>query len=292
MNAIIKNRVGGNFYQRPKSLHGADALKCADLFAGAGGFSLAAQNVGLDVLFAVENSHHAVRTYSRNLVAQGKPAVFEEDIVNLSPQRISETVNVQPGDIDLILGGPPCQGFSVHRIRGAGVGDPRNTLVLRYFDYINFFRPRAFLMENVPGMLWARHAPYVEEFYQRAEASGYYVHAPLVLDAADFGIPQRRRRVFVLGRRKDSCPSIRWPTFADGAMPLYDFPKQDERPALNVFEKPLFRDDPNNVHMNHSQEIIDVFKSTPVNGGELLPDFGPPGWAIFRGYGSCGQLPA
>ncbi len=248
-------------------------LMCVDLFAGAGGLSLAAIEIGIKVIAAVEQDIHACSTYSYNLI-KGKidaPTLYEADIMELDPYWLVKEHFSRGETCDLILGGPPCQGFSVHRTKDAGVGDPRNNLILRYFEFVSALRPRAFLMENVPGILWDRHRDYLDEFYQRGIDAGYRVLPPEVLDARNYGVPQRRKRVFILGLREDiKVIEFTWPPKAthgdEKARKMHPQLKPWKTAAI-VFEKPIHFDDENDRHMNHTRELIEVFKSTPLNGG-------------------------
>jgi len=245
-------------------------LTCVDLFAGAGGFSLAAANVGLSVVAAVEKNGNACATYRHNIITNGNTELYEGDILGLSPEHILSTHFFGNNNCDIVLGGPPCQGFSVHRIKDAGVGDPRNALILRYFEYVATLRPKAFLMENVPGILWPRHKDFLDAFYEQGESSGYDVRPPVILDARDYGVPQRRRRVFILGVRKDFPFSVSWPPAPTHGeqRALNENPSlQPWIPASRVFDQPQPVNDKNNMHMNHTPELIEVFKSTPLNGG-------------------------
>jgi DNA (cytosine-5)-methyltransferase 1 len=167
------------------------------------------------------------------------------------------------------MGGPPCQGFSAHRINDAGVGDPRNGLLLRYFDFVRVLRPLFFIVENVPGLLWPRHKRFLEAFYQLAEAAEYEVIDPVVLDAKDFGVPQSRRRVFILGmdkRRQGEMPF--WPPEATH---VREGSPDDQRPhwlgSSIAFERPAPLEDANDIHMQHGSALIETFKATPPNGG-------------------------
>lgn len=246
-------------------------FSCIDLFAGAGGLSLAAQNVGLAVKVAVEKNKHACNTYRCNLIKDGQgPHLYESDILELSPCVISEKYFQGKNNCDIVLGGPPCQGFSVHRIKDSGVGDPRNELILRYFEFVDVLRPRVFLMENVPGILWSRHEEYLKEFYEKGEKTGYLLRSPVVLDARNFGVPQRRKRVFILGIRNDVSFNLVWPPPQTHGNEKIRKKNPHLKPwviAKEVFSKALSSKDENNLHMNHSPEMVEVFKSTPLNGG-------------------------
>lgn len=241
---------------------------CVDLFAGAGGFSIAAQKAHINVVAAVEFDRHACETYRHNISG---PTLYESDIRELAPSDLIKQHFTGNAHCDLVLGGPPCQGFSVHRIKGAGVQDPRNELILRYFEFVEALRPKAFLMENVPGLLWPRHRNFLDSFYARGEDAGYVLHRHRTLDARDYGVPQRRKRVFILGVRKDvSFSGAHWPPPATHGSPKACSENPSLKPwrtAAEVFDQPLLPSDENNRHMNHTQEMIEVFKSTPINGG-------------------------
>lgn len=246
-------------------------LRCVDLFAGAGGLSLAAKNAGFDVVAAVEKNPHACITYRENLISDSnKTALYEKDILELTPQEILKAHFDDEATCDIVLGGPPCQGFSTHRINGAGIDDPRNALVLRYFEYVAALRPKVFLMENVPGILWPRHKKFLAAFYSEGKKAGYDIKNAVILDARDFGVPQRRKRVFILGIRTDFKFNGIWPP-----LPTHGNESAiDENPALipwlpasQVFSRPVLGSDMNAIHMNHTEKMVEVFKSTPVNGG-------------------------
>lgn len=244
-------------------------LTCVDLFAGAGGFSLAASNVGFHVVAAVELNSNACKTYRENLKTVNDTTLYEGDILQLDPAEIAKTHFPDSEGCDVVLGGPPCQGFSVHRIKGAGIGDPRNKLILRYFQFVQELKPKVFLMENVPGILWNRHKDFLDEFYSAGKAAGYLIRQPVVIDARDFGVPQRRKRVFILGVRSDVELDIVWPPKA-----TYSGEEALERGSLKpwisaktVFKKSVKKNDKNNFHMQHTAAMIEVFRSTPHNGG-------------------------
>lgn len=241
-------------------------LKSVDLFCGAGGFTLAAHNSGCNTVFAIENDKHAAMTFRRQFLRSGRSqtAFYEKSILDLDAGRLSAE-HFPDGGCDLVLGGPPCQGFSRHRIGDAGVNDPRNQLILSYFKFVDALRTKAFLMENVPGMLWPRHAPFLEKFNTLAEKAGYDVYEPETIDARDYGVPQGRKRIFVLGIRRDlDRSSLVWPpepshgTRRSGLLPWNDCSSAFAAPPKN---------DPNDIHMNHGEELIRAFKATPRNGG-------------------------
>lgn len=247
-------------------------IKGIDLFAGAGGFSLGAIQSGIDIVGALELNEKAAKTYSSNIRrVNGKLVpLINGDILPIDPIRAMELWGIKPEECDIIMGGPPCQGFSSHRINDSGVDDPRNQLLCRYFEYVAAIRPRFFLVENVPGMLWPRHAEYLNQFYSMGQKAHYDIKPPVVLNACDYGIIQSRRRVFILGIDKNRPIDIQWPPEPTHVSPSIPENQRNGKPvwktAAEAF-KPALPGDPNDVHMNHSPMLIDLFQKTPANGG-------------------------
>lgn len=190
-----------------------------DLFAGAGGLSLGLEQAGFDVVAAVEYDavHAAVHEFNFPLTH-----VVCRDVAKIDPDELRDAaaggrrlhghVGSWNGEIDLIAGGPPCQGFSLMGKRL--IDDPRNQLVFHFFRLVKELRPRYFVMENVPGMRLGGHKSILEQLMREFEAEGYGVVRPVeVLNAADFGVPQNRSRVILLGAREDQVlPSYPLPS--------------------------------------------------------------------------------
>lgn len=241
-------------------------LRVVDLFSGAGGFTLAAHNSGCSTVFAVEKDYHAAQTFRDRFTKGRRPlaTLYEKSILDIDPEALAKR-HFKNKNCDLVLGGPPCQGFSTHRINDAGVDDPRNELILHYFQFVVALQPTAFLMENVPGILWPRHARYLDEFSEEANRAGYVLFPAVKLDARDYGVPQRRRRVFFLGVKEGTATDgLAWPpvpTHGDGEEGLPQWV-----PCRAAF-LPAPPNDPNDIHMNHSAALMTAFKNTPPNGG-------------------------
>jgi len=247
-------------------------VKGVDLFAGAGGFSLGALAADIDIVGALELHKNPAATYTANVRRNdgAKPTLIEGDILSISPQEALRRWSLQPNSVDIVLGGPPCQGFSSHRINDAGVDDPRNKLLGRYFEYVEALRPRLFLVENVPGLLWDRHRVYLDAFYERGKAAEYDLKPAEVINARDFGVPQNRRRVFILGIDKRHPIEVVWPPQPTHVSPSTAEPDRQGRPnwrtAGEVFH-PADANDGNDLHMQHSAALVELFAKTPINGG-------------------------
>lgn len=289
-------------------------MSAIDLFAGAGGFSLAAHQAGLDVLAAIELDASAAQTYRKNIIDRLNQStnLINGDILKISPSELRQELGLEQGDLQLMLGGPPCQGFSSHRIKDAGVDDPRNKLLLRYYDFVEEFQPKAFLVENVSGLFWKRHASYLEKFKQLAQDNGYMIHFCDTLNAKDYGTPQNRKRAFILGIRRDVehddlvfpprpeffSPTSRevlqgLPTWRTGSAvfepltpalieryidehfrPHTQLEDEAARVLLQNLESgtPVEEDDPCNVHMQPTEKMQRRFRSTRLNGSRMDAD--------------------
>ncbi|HET9592378.1 MAG TPA: DNA cytosine methyltransferase [Solirubrobacterales bacterium] len=177
-----------------------------DLFAGAGGLSLGFEQAGFDVFAAVEYDPVHCGVHEFNFP---NTEIVCADASKLAPAQLCQATwagaarHGRPdwdGEIDVIVGGPPCQGFSTMGKRL--IDDSRNRLVFDFFRLVSALRPRYFVMENVPGMAAGGHTAILQNFLDEFERNGY-VAAPKVLNAADYGVPQLRRRLIVMGSRED-----------------------------------------------------------------------------------------
>lgn len=181
-----------------------------DLFAGAGGMSLGLKRAGFEVRAALDNDPIACRTYANAIGGH----IICAPIEDVSSSTLMSAAHVEPGECTLLAGGPPCQGFSLQR-RGDRQ-DSRNRLVLEFVRMVEQIRPHFFLMENVAALLGKHGRPFLDEFRQRISPLGYAFHVKL-LDAQDFGVPQRRRRAFLVGERVfGAAPNFAFPEPIDG----------------------------------------------------------------------------
>lgn len=180
------------------------SLKVADLFCGAGGLSLGLSKAGLDPVFAADWDSHSCSTYRQNLGSH----VHCLDMEKFTVAELTQTISDSCGKLDVVAGGPPCQGFSVQG-RGAPE-DSRNDLFLKFGEVAVALRPRAILIENVPTVLGKRGAPYLGRVESELRRSGYNVYKS-VLQAADYGVAQFRRRAFIVAIRLDCDKGFAFP---------------------------------------------------------------------------------
>jgi DNA (cytosine-5)-methyltransferase 1 len=166
--------------------------KIIDCFSGAGGMSLGFKKAGFESVFAFDYDPACTQTYSNNI----GEVCHVADASKLCKKSI-ELLAGSSINPDVIVGGPPCQGFSVQR-RGAD-NDSRNNLVLDYIRIVLEFRPKVFVMENVGGILSVRGKKFVDSLLRQCESNGYSVQVKK-LCAFDFGVPQIRNRVFFVGQ--------------------------------------------------------------------------------------------
>lgn len=165
------------------------------LFAGAGGCSLGFQQAGYDVRFATDLDRDAMESYRRNF--PDTPCEVA-DVRDLGPEMLLEKVGLEPGELDILLGGPPCQGFSSAGMKSGE--DPRNSLVRHYVRLLEGMRPKWFVMENVEGLLTNDGGLHVRDAVEAFIDAGYSVNLEKVY-AQGYGVPQRRKRVLIVGNR-------------------------------------------------------------------------------------------
>lgn len=167
-----------------------------DLFSGCGGLSRGLKDAGYRVLAAVEIAHRACETYRLN---HSDVALLTEDIRKVSAAKLLRATGLKKGQLDLLAGCPPCQGFSTLRARNgqAAAEDPRNDLIDEFARLALALRPKMIMMENVPAL--ARYEKFID-FIERLSANGYQVVCK-VLDVSEYGVPQRRKRLILSASR-------------------------------------------------------------------------------------------
>ena len=173
----------------------AKKLTAIDLFCGVGGMSLGFEQAGFDVLAAFDKEEFNVETHRKNFI---KTKCFQVDLARQSGDSLRNLARLGSRRIDVVFGGPPCQGFSVGGRQDSS--DKRNLLVYEFSRLVRELRPKYFVFENVKGLMQKRSEPVLKSLLLRFKRSGYKIVEPIqVLNAADYGVPQRRERVFILG---------------------------------------------------------------------------------------------
>jgi DNA (cytosine-5)-methyltransferase 1 len=166
-----------------------------DLFCGVGGMSLGFEDAGFDVIGAIDVEEKNIQMYAKNFP---DCHAWCADLSSLSGKEIMRELKFPETPIDVVFGGPPCQGFSI--IGKRLPHDPRNSLLHDFARLVVELSPRYFVVENVTGILLGEAKKSLDRFVATVEEAGYTVVKPIrVLDAVEFGVPQRRRRVFLLG---------------------------------------------------------------------------------------------
>lgn len=169
-----------------------------DLFAGAGGLGLGFEQAGYDVMAAIEIDpiHAAIHKYNFP-----ECTVIPKPIEKISADEIRGLSGIGSKNIEIVFGGPPCQGFSL--IGKRMLDDPRNGLVMEFLRIVTELSPSYFLFENVKGLTVGKHRMFLKELVDKFQEKGYQIRVPWrVLNAADYGVPQDRERLFLLGAKE------------------------------------------------------------------------------------------
>jgi len=227
--------------------------KAIDLFSGCGGLTLGLRQAGFQVIGAVEIDPLAVETYKAN---HKRVRVWTGDINDVSMEEVMSKLNLKEGELDLLAGCPPCQGFSTmttlngHR----NMDDKRNDLVFQYLRFVSGLRPKAVMMENVPGLMKDGRSGVLRK---ELEALGYRCKMD-VLDAYKYGVPQRRRRfILVAGHGKH----IAFAPEAKVRLTVKDAFAKIRRPKRDVLH---------NLPHNPSPAVMDRIKRIPKDGGSRM----------------------
>lgn len=194
-NVSFDSIACASFKQGRAKTKGSGSPLAISLFAGAGGCSLGFEQAGYDIIYASDINPTAAATYRRNFPQTRYEQV---DIRELDFHQLLTSLGLARGELDFLIGGPPCQGFSTAGMRFWD--DPRNSLLKQYVRALEIIQPKWFLMENVEGLLTAKKGQYLYEAAKAFVTLGYRVRVDKIY-AHEYGIPQRRKRVFVIGNR-------------------------------------------------------------------------------------------
>lgn len=227
-------------------------LTAIDLFCGCGGLSLGLRRAKFKVVAAIDNDELAVKTYQEN---HKRTHTIEDDIRAVDATTLMMELGLRPGELDLLAGCPPCQGFSTLRTLNGGrqVEEPMNDLVYEFVRFVRTYLPKAVMMENVPGLLTDDRLAQIKRELDGLE----YSCDAKVLNAEDFGVPQRRKRMILIGLRQ-GCPAFASPvrkrrTVADAIQQL---------PPPSVSEDPI-----HNYAVRRADQVMALIRRIPKDGG-------------------------
>lgn len=279
----------GGHYPHPERPEEKPPMKAIDLFCGAGGFSTGIARSGFQVVFANDIDKDACQTYRMN---HPETLLYEGSISDLTGKAILDMLGLPPGSIDLIVGGPPCQGFST--IGKKDERDPRNSLFLHYLRTVKEIEPKIIVFENVSGFKGLYGGRIFEKACEKMAELGYNVEAKL-LNALHYGAPQNRTRTFIVGY----SPGIRFewplPTHGDETDTLFgdslekpltlrdaigDLPpvRAGETasdylcPPQNPFQEARRKNNPKlmeHTGPNHGEKLLQIIRMVPP-GGSIL----------------------
>jgi len=276
-----------------------NALTSIDLFSGCGGLTKGFSMAGIRSIFASDIDENCEKTFRRNF--PGVP-FLRKDISQITKEEVDELIGgVTP---DIIIGGPPCQGFSLaNKRRNKVADDPRNRLFFGFVKFINWYSPRVFVMENVKGLLSMKNGEVLntilDEFRKAGDFGGYNVEYKVLL-ASDYGVPQNRERVIIIGTRRDLNLTPKHPAplpldhkiTVDEA--ISDLPQIESSQGSEVMEYPLAPQNDyqrlmrgnishvmNHVAMRHTPRLIARFKA--IKPGQSLVDVWETHGAVKRG---------
>ena len=263
---ILQKKI---FKQRPKN-----SLRVVDLFSGCGGLSLGFKMAGYEIKAMVDSDNDSLLTAKHNLLSENFLSLdlFQKDWLK------KFTKIVPTNEIDIIIAGPPCQGFSLTGPRK--LNDERNKLYKAVFDLVKESQPKTFLIENVKGMATLYGGKIKEDIVDEFSSLGYKVSTK-VLDSKDFGVPQSRERLFYVGSKNeffefpkpifDSTSYVTCREALDDLPPLKDLieiniytsnENSDYQKLIKNGSKKLINHQPT----RHTKEVIEVIKQVPEGG--------------------------
>ncbi|WP_445718273.1 DNA cytosine methyltransferase [Flavobacterium sp.] len=268
-----------------------------DLFSGCGGMTLGFKWAGFNSVLASDIDENCEKTFTKNFP---ETPFLCGDLSEIDKNQFDDLISNR--EIDVIIGGPPCQGFSLaNKNRNKVSEDPRNKLFYEFVKTINWYNPKSFVMENVKGLLSMESGQVIKQIqieFENAGKYGYEVRTK-VLKASDYGVPQSRERVIVIGIRKDldlipEFPSKKYENEVTVEEAISDLPKinasegeekmtyaskptNDYQQFMRKNSKKVF----NHIAMRHTQRLIDRFKA--IKPGKNLLDVWETHGAVQRG---------
>jgi DNA (cytosine-5)-methyltransferase 1 len=247
-------------------------IKVLDLFSGCGGLSFGFESVGFEIVAGIDNWGDALKTFQEN---HKNAQTFNLDLGNPDINKIKKDI----GEIDVVVGGPPCQGFSISGNRD--LNDPRNSLYKGFVKIVKAFNPKVFVLENVPNLVSMGEGKIKDEIIKDFEKLGYEVKYKVLL-ASDYGVPQNRKRVIFVGVRGSNnfvFPETLFSNTKDKlttADAISDLPDKDLEDGTQLTKKPVSKYQEimrtadskiyNHKITSHDQKTIDIISLVPDGG--------------------------
>ena len=276
------------------NLRNNNNLNVIDLFSGCGGMSLGFKWAGFNTVLATDIDENAKKTFSHNFP---NTPFINKDLKKV--KKIDFDKLLLKKNIDIIVGGPPCQGFSLaNKKRNKIKDDPRNKLFYEFVKVVKWYKPKAFVMENVKGLLSMKNGNVIKIIIESFKEIGYNADYK-ILKASDYGVPQNRERVFVIGYLKENNIKITFPkiitsnplTVNDAicdlpkinsgesgeGMKYCSMPKNKYQKFMRLKSSKAM----NHIAMKHTPRIIERFKAIKI--GENLIDVWEKHGAVSRG---------
>ena len=222
-------------------------LSSIELFAGAGGMALGLEKAGFQPLALLDIDKDSCQTLAKNRPAWN---IINEDISKISSKNLTDYFGIMPGELDLLSGGPPCQSFSYAGKR-EGINDVRGTMFFHYVAFLQKLQPKAFLFENVRGLLTHDNGKTYETITKALQFAGYDLHTKC-LNAWNFNVCQKRERVFVIGIRNDLKNTI-----------CFDFPHECDR---KLVLKDVLKNVPESPGATYPVNKKNLFEKIPPGG--------------------------
>lgn len=261
-----------------QSVTGSDFMGM-DLFTGAGGLSYGLSRAGFNMSLGIEANPNCAKTLSKN---QPIMKILVSDIRSVEPAKVMRYLNMKKGDLTIMTGGPPCRGFSESNKRTRSLKNPLNHLYKDFFRFVKDLRPAIFLLENVQGLRTLHHGAVLQDILRIGEKCGYHIHWSVV-NAEDYGVPQRRKRIFFVGAlvkinspfsiEKSKITTVReaiddLPVLENGNRTnLMDYSRNN---TLSEFQKVMRRNDgkrvSNNLVTKNNSLVLERYEYVPQGG--------------------------
>lgn len=246
---------------------GKKNLKVLDLFCGCGGLSLGFEQAGFEISLGIDNWEESLKTFKNN---HKNSEVLCSDLSKIKPQEIN-------GKFDVIIGGPPCQGFSISGKRNPN--DPRNKLYQSFVSFVEYFKPKAFIMENVPNLVAMNNGKVKDQIIKEFEALGYKVVYKILL-ASDFGVPQNRKRVVFVGLQNGKSFTFPEGKYKDNKITAFeaisDLPENEVKDGTLYLHSPkseyqkIIRENSikifNHETTKHTEKTVEIISLVPDGG--------------------------